>query len=33
MKWGDLYRVYKGSPYDPKRYRVFVVASRQILID
>lgn len=33
MKRGDLYRVYKGSPYDPKRYRVFVVVSRQILID
>lgn len=33
MKRGDLYRVYKGSSYDPKRYRVFVVVSRQILID
>ncbi len=33
MKRGDLCQVYKGSPYDPKRYRVFVVVSRQILID
>ena len=33
MKRGDLYRVYKGSSHDPKRYRVFVVVSRQILID
>jgi len=33
MKRGDLYRVYKGSAYDPKRYRVFVVVSRQILIE
>ncbi|KPJ83615.1 MAG: MazF family transcriptional regulator [Spirochaetes bacterium DG_61] len=33
MKRGDLYRVYKGSPTDPKRYRVFAVVSRQVLID
>ena len=33
MKRGDLYRVYKGSTEDPKRYRVFVVVSRQVLID
>ncbi|MEW6606708.1 MAG: type II toxin-antitoxin system PemK/MazF family toxin [bacterium] len=33
MKRGYLYRVYKGSPTDPKRFRVFVVVSRQILID
>ncbi|MCK4764467.1 MAG: type II toxin-antitoxin system PemK/MazF family toxin [Candidatus Aminicenantes bacterium] len=33
MKRGDLYRVYKGSKIDPKKYRVFVVVSRQILID
>lgn len=33
MKRGDLYRVYKGSTTDPKRYRVFVVVSRQVLID
>ena len=33
MKRGDLYRVYKGSKTDPKKYRVFVVVSRQVLID
>ena len=33
MKRGDLYRVYKGSATDPKKYRVFVIVSRQILID
>ena len=33
MKRGDLYRVYKGSKYDPKQYRVFVVISRQAVID
>ena len=33
MKRGDLYRVYKGSTTDPKRYRVFVIVSRQVLID
>lgn len=33
MKRGDLYRVYKGSAQDPKKYRVFVVVSRQLLID
>ncbi len=33
MKRGDLYRVYKGSKRDPKNYRVFVVVSRQALID
>lgn len=33
MKRGDLYRVYKGSTTGPKRYRVFVVVSRQVLID
>ncbi len=33
MNRGDLYRVYKGSPQDPKRYRAFVVVSRQVLID
>ena len=32
MKRGDLYRVYKASQGDPKKYRVFVVASRQVLI-
>ena len=33
MKRGDLYRVYKGSKHDPKEYRVFLVVSRQLLID
>ena len=33
MKRGELYRVYKGSKNDPKNYRVFLVVSRQQLID
>ena len=33
MRRGDLYRVYRGSKYDPKDYRVFLVVSRQMLID
>ncbi len=33
MRRGELYRVYKASGLDPKRYRVFVVVSRQVLID
>ncbi|MBI5098271.1 MAG: type II toxin-antitoxin system PemK/MazF family toxin [Nitrospirae bacterium] len=33
MKRGDLYRVYKGSPNDPKKFRVFVIVSRQVLIN
>lgn len=33
MNRGELYRVYKGSKLDPKKYRVFVVVSRQVLID
>ncbi len=33
MRRGDLYRVHRPSPQDPKRSRVFVVVSRQILID
>jgi mRNA interferase MazF len=33
MKRGELYRVFKPSPQDPKRSRVFVVVSRQVLID
>ncbi|MGA7294558.1 MAG: type II toxin-antitoxin system PemK/MazF family toxin [Terriglobales bacterium] len=32
MKRGDLYRVHKPHG-DPKSYRVFVVISRQVLID
>ncbi len=33
MRRGELYRVYKGLSHDPKKYRVFVVISRQVLID
>jgi mRNA interferase MazF len=33
MRRGDLYRVYKGSTQDPKKYRVFVIVSRQVVID
>lgn len=33
MKRGDLYRVANPSTRDPKRQRVFVVVSRQLLID
>lgn len=33
MKRGDLYRVHKGSGHDPKSFRVFVIVSRQALID
>ena len=33
MKRGNLYRVYKGNKLDPKEYRVFVVVSRQVVID
>ena len=33
MKRGGLYRVRHPSRRDPKRFRVFVVVSRQVLID
>ena len=33
MKRGDFYRVNKGNKYDPKSHRVFVVVSRQLVID
>ena len=33
MKRGDLYRVRRPGGGDPKRWRVFVVVSRQALID
>ena len=33
MRRGDLFRVRKPSARDPKRFRVFVVVSRQALID
>lgn len=33
MKRGELYRVAHPSANDPRKFRVFVVVSRQILID
>lgn len=33
MRRGDLYRVAKPAASDPKRFRVFVIVSRQALID
>ena len=33
MRRGELYRVYKASAQDPKRFRVFVIVSRQTLLD
>ena len=33
MKRGELYRVYKASRGDPRRFRVFVIVSRQLLVD
>jgi mRNA interferase MazF len=33
MRRGELYRVYRGSRHDPKHCRVFVVVSRQAVID
>ena len=33
MKRGDLYRVYHGSKHDPKKQRVYLVVSRQGIID
>jgi mRNA interferase MazF len=33
MRRGDIYRVYKDTSHDPKKYRVFIVVSRQVLID
>jgi mRNA interferase MazF len=33
MKRGELYRVYKGSKDDPREYRVFVIVSRQLLVE
>lgn len=33
MNRGDLYRVYKPNSRDPKRFRVFVVVSRQEVIN
>jgi mRNA interferase MazF len=33
VRRGELYRVTKSSSRDPKRSRVFVIVSRQLLID
>jgi mRNA interferase MazF len=33
VKRGDFYRVRKPSTRDPRRFRVFLVVSRQVLID
>ena len=33
MKRGDFYRVYKGNKNDPKSHRVFMIVSRQSLVD
>lgn len=33
MKRDDLYRVHKGAKDDPKDNRIFLVVSRQLLID
>jgi len=33
VRRGDLYRVHRPGGGDPRRHRVFVVVSRQILID
>lgn len=33
MRRGDFYRVANPSPQDPKRFREFVIVSRQVVID
>jgi mRNA interferase MazF len=33
VKRGDFYRVCRGSKYDPKVYRVYLVVSRQEVVD
>jgi len=33
MRRGELYRVMRPSANDPKKFRIFVIVSRQILID
>jgi len=33
LKRGELYRIYKGTRTDTKKSRVFVIVSRQVLID
>ncbi|HYO16023.1 MAG TPA: type II toxin-antitoxin system PemK/MazF family toxin [Thermoanaerobaculia bacterium] len=33
MRRGDLYRVFRASTRDPKSSRVYVIVSRQLLVD
>ena len=33
MRRGELYRVKRPSSRDPRKFRVFAVVSRQVLID
>jgi mRNA interferase MazF len=33
MRRGELYRISRPTSRDPKKFRVFVIVSRQILID
>jgi mRNA interferase MazF len=33
MKRGEMYRVFKPNDRDPKKSRVFVVVSRQVLLE
>ena len=33
MKRGDFYRVRRGLQYDPKKQRVYLIVSRQGIID
>ncbi|HEY7700101.1 MAG TPA: type II toxin-antitoxin system PemK/MazF family toxin [Vicinamibacteria bacterium] len=33
MRRGDLYRVVKPTSRDPRKFRVFVVVSRQVVLD
>lgn len=33
MRRGEFYRVYKAISCDPKKFRVFVIVSRQVLLD
>jgi mRNA interferase MazF len=33
VRRGELYRVYKTTARDPKRFRIFVVVGRQVVID
>jgi mRNA interferase MazF len=33
MRRGDIYRVFKPKQDDPRRYRFYVVVSRQVLLD